>query len=266
MMITRKRFWATWAGRQLLVCAAGLAISLLPSAARAPAFWGVHFLEDAVSGEVVVGDVDPDSPAAAAGLQADDEVTYVNGEPADADTLRDALGDMPPGKRLPLTVRRNDKEQILYAVGRPESAFLFWHWQFATALTFLALAAVLIATQPLEPAPLWRPLAAGAVGFVLAAAVPTLGERAAWEVVWQPASAVVSGPYGPALPLEAAAALAGGALTVLAAFEVRAILFFRPPPPDLPGDAAAKFTPTAAPPRDPPPDHGLTEEARSPGR
>jgi hypothetical protein len=264
-MTPRKRFWTTWAGRQLLVCAAGLAVSLLPTWGRTQSFWGVQLVDDSDSGVVVVGDVDPASPAADAGLRPDDEVTTFNGRPLDAASLQGALEDMRPGQRLPLTVQRNNREQTLYAVGQPESALLLWHWQFATALTFLALGAVLIATQPLEPAPPWRPLAVGVVGFVLAAAVPALGPAASWEVLWRPPDALaVAGPDGPPLPLEAAAALVGAALVLTASFEIRNIIIARRTPVGPPADAADKFTPTPAPPAPPAP--GLKAAERWPGR
>jgi S1-C subfamily serine protease len=56
----------------------------------------------------LVGEVQPDSPAAQAGIQPGDVITRVNGAPIlDAEQLVDAVSNAGPGHELTLTIRRN---------------------------------------------------------------------------------------------------------------------------------------------------------------
>lgn len=92
---------------------------------------GVSFvtLDESVAAEhgatltdgALIVDVEADSPAATAGVQADDVVTAVNGEPVDAErTLRDRLVAYESGDTITLTVNRGGETlQIEVTLGEP---------------------------------------------------------------------------------------------------------------------------------------------------
>ncbi|MFN8378449.1 MAG: PDZ domain-containing protein [Anaerolineae bacterium] len=69
----------------------------------------------------MIVDVEADSPAAQAGVQANDVVTAVNGEPVDAEhTLRDRLVAYEAGDTITLTVNRGgDVQEIQVTLGEP---------------------------------------------------------------------------------------------------------------------------------------------------
>jgi len=71
----------------------------------------------------VLAEVQPDSPAARAGLRAGDVVTEVNGRPVQtASSLRARLGVLPVGETVELRVRRDDGEHSIRArIGEIES-------------------------------------------------------------------------------------------------------------------------------------------------
>ncbi len=75
--------------------------------------------EDSTQRGVVVGDVDPLSPARAAGLQPGDVLAAVNGTPVharfaeDLPAVRQQLAHLPIGEPVSLTVRRGTAEQTL---------------------------------------------------------------------------------------------------------------------------------------------------------
>jgi len=78
---------------------------------------GVALTDGALVTQVVEG-----SPAAEAGLQADDVITAVNGEPVDAErTLRDRLVAYEPGDSINLAVTRGDETLTIdVTLGQPE--------------------------------------------------------------------------------------------------------------------------------------------------
>ncbi len=66
---------------------------------------------EAAEGGVRIGRVQPDAPAALAGLETGDVIVAVGGEPTpDLGTLRDVLGRRDPGDRVKVKVRRGVKE------------------------------------------------------------------------------------------------------------------------------------------------------------
>ncbi|MCE7973789.1 MAG: PDZ domain-containing protein [Leptolyngbya sp. PLA1] len=70
---------------------------------------GIFFGEDE-RGTVRVGRVVPDSPAAAAGLKAGDQITAASGQPVrEADQLRGVINSASPGDTLELQVLRGDE-------------------------------------------------------------------------------------------------------------------------------------------------------------
>ncbi|OLB93746.1 MAG: hypothetical protein AUH30_19410 [Candidatus Rokubacteria bacterium 13_1_40CM_68_15] len=68
---------------------------------------------------VLVADVSPDGPAAAAGIRRGDVITAVDGKPVDdVGHFRNLVADTPPGTRVRLTVKRDGREEpIEVAVG-----------------------------------------------------------------------------------------------------------------------------------------------------
>ncbi len=71
-------------------------------------------LEPNVKG-VLIGDVFKNQPAEKAGFKRGDIVTSVDGKKvATANELRNAIAAIKPGKKVPITVIRNGKEQTLY--------------------------------------------------------------------------------------------------------------------------------------------------------
>src|SRR2546425_5299873 len=68
---------------------------------------------------VLVADVSPDGPAAAAGIKRGDVITAVDDKPVDdVGHFRNLVADTPPGTRVRLTVKREEREEpIEVAVG-----------------------------------------------------------------------------------------------------------------------------------------------------
>jgi S1-C subfamily serine protease len=93
-----------------------LGVAFQPLTAELAAELGLDVTEGAL-----IREVQADSPAAEAGLQADDIVTAVNGEPVDAErTLRDRLFAYEPGDVVTLDVlRAGEALQIEATLGEP---------------------------------------------------------------------------------------------------------------------------------------------------
>ena len=65
---------------------------------------------------VLINSVEPNGPAAKAGIQVGDVITALNGTPvADANTFRNTIASTQPGTDVTLTVNRNGKEMQLHA-------------------------------------------------------------------------------------------------------------------------------------------------------
>jgi len=88
-------------------------------------YLGVEF-ETQDEGALIVNVV-PDSPAAAAGVLADDRITAVNGEPVDAErTLRDRVRMYEPEDVITLTVIRGDGTQELEVTLSQVTGSMMW--------------------------------------------------------------------------------------------------------------------------------------------
>jgi putative serine protease PepD len=77
------------------------------------------------SGAATIEKVSPDTPADAAGLQAGDQVTAVDGKTIDSgDALREAIDAKKPGDKITLTIKRNGNERTVQVTlgQRPASA------------------------------------------------------------------------------------------------------------------------------------------------
>lgn len=78
-------------------------------------YLGVN-VEPAKGGKLAIVDVEPDSPAAKAGLQRGDVLSKANGlAPSNAEELRDLLESKAPGENLKLTVTRGSRRMELVA-------------------------------------------------------------------------------------------------------------------------------------------------------
>ena len=96
-----------------------------PALPGQPAYLGVH-LDSGPAGQLVIADVDPDSPAAKAGLRPGDVLEEIGGQkPTSAAFVGDLLRSMGPGDPLKLAVRRSsgpvELTVTLEAVSRPLS-------------------------------------------------------------------------------------------------------------------------------------------------
>jgi M6 family metalloprotease-like protein len=100
--------------------------SITPAGAKAstepsPAYLGI-LLDSHVLKDVVIADVDPDSPASRAGVQAGDLVKKLDGQAVkDGEALYEILGAKAAGETLELDLVRQDKPLALRAVLTPWS-------------------------------------------------------------------------------------------------------------------------------------------------
>jgi hypothetical protein len=98
--------------------------ALVPDAAAAGVWLGV-VINDHPASLLVIGAVDPDGPAAVAGLVAGDVIIAADGiELSDCDALIGHLADLQPGATVLLTVRRSDGEtaEVEVVLAEPRTA------------------------------------------------------------------------------------------------------------------------------------------------
>jgi membrane-associated protease RseP (regulator of RpoE activity) len=219
---------------EIVVCSVGLMASVIPFLVYTDPFWGVDgfaegepFATTRAPG-VTILKIEPGSPAASAGLQKGDRIVAVNGKPAEFATFRTLLAAIESGQRVTLEGRRGEEDLRLDYRGEPRflEGVLFLDWQFVAAPIFLALLLLHIATQPLEPPPLWRALLAmlGGLAVVTVAVIVEAGSSWPWTWVWQ-SKAISHAPDSRLhYPVTTAATLAGLALAFLGALGVRALL------------------------------------------
>jgi hypothetical protein len=143
---------------QILACLAVAAAGLVPVFHKNKPFWGLYGMSFG-DGPPHVHQVDDDSPAAAAGLRVGDVVLAVNGAPVDNAALSAALESLGPGEASRLRVKRGEAELDVTARGvEPPVALVYYPLVLHPVAGGVGLAAglLVLATQPLRPAPLWR--------------------------------------------------------------------------------------------------------------
>src|SRR5262249_36208015 len=146
-------------------------------------------------------------------------------------TFRQRLTNIQPGESIALDVKRHGQELQLASRGEQPTleGVLFLDWQFVSAPVFLVLLLLLIATQPLDPPPSWRPILCllGGLAAISVLVVVEVRQFAPWTAVWH--SKPINHTPPPALrySLAIATLLAGLTLSILGAFSVRAALIQR---------------------------------------
>jgi membrane-associated protease RseP (regulator of RpoE activity) len=229
---------------EIVVCMVGLSASVIPFLVYTDPFWGIGaftegepFAATSAPG-VTILQVDSGSPAASAGLQKGDRIVKVNGKPAGFAVFRNLLHAIEFGQAMTLEGQRGGEDLRLEFRGKPQvlEGVLFLDWQFVSAPVFLVLLLLHIATQPLDPPPLWREILTtlGGLAVVTATAIVEAGSSQPWTWVWQ--SKAISHAPSPGLhySLAAIAMLAGLILAFLGAFRVRAVLARRSSEPARP--------------------------------
>ncbi len=236
-------------GPTFLVCIVGFAASLVPGFVYTDPFWGVRGFTDKelfATGDspgVLITTIDSASPAASAGLRGRDRVVKVNGAQAAFGTFDQLLAGIQAGEPVTLDVIRGEQELRLVTEGENPKleAVLVLDWQFISAPVFLALLLVLIATQPLDPPPLWRACVVllGGLVVITATVIVEATQGIPWSAIWR--SKAISHGVSPAghYPLTGAALVLGLSLSILGALAVRAVLLHRTL---VPGSAISSAT------------------------
>lgn len=224
---------------EILLCAVGFAASLVPSAIYSDPFWGVDgfidrdFFAEAHAPGVKLIKIASGSPAAATGLKKGDRILSVSGRPATFHNLGQLLDEIRPGEEVTFDVRRDDKDLRLVQIGEKPtlSAVTVFDWQFVSAPLLLGLVLLLIATQSLNPVPLWRAIVVmlGGLSVVAATFVVELTRFLPWTIVWQ--TGRVANPPSNALhySLAGIVSAAGLLVAVFGAMSIRSALLSRLP-------------------------------------
>jgi hypothetical protein len=239
---------------EILVCLVGFAASVVPEFSYSDSVWGVHsfadkmpFVTDPTPG-VFVTHVALNSPVAAAGLKEGDYLLAVSGKPVEFATLRERLHAIQSGETVTFDVKRNgaDLQLVARAPAPSLEGVLVLDCQFVSAPVFLVLFLLLVATQPLEPPPLWREIVVtlGGLAVLVVAVVVELTRFIPWTIVRQWLTVTNGPPPRLHYSLLGVVSLAGLALAVLGAFSIRAHLVRKAnrPPSLLPEGAGERIT------------------------
>jgi hypothetical protein len=233
----------------IVVCLVGLSASVIPSFVYTDPIWGVSaFSDKELFGTedlpgIVVLRIDPGSPVASAGVQKGDRILKVNAKQPVMATFRRQLENILAGETLALDVRRKGQEMRLTYQGEVPTleGVLFLDWQFVAAPIFLVLLLVLIVTQPLEPPPWWRAILVllGGLAVLIVITVIELTQFIPWSIIWQSKAVSHGPPNGLHYLLVVLALLAGLALGILGAMEVRAVFMRKAHPEANAGNATS---------------------------
>ena len=235
-MNQKRQLWALYPA-QILVCLIGFVAGVVPSVVYTDPFWGVDGFMDkelfaiGASPGVVITQIASGSPAASIGLQNGDRIINMNGKQVDFGTFRQSLRNIQPGESIPLDVKRRGQEVQYASRGEVPTldCVLFLDWQFVCAPVFLVLLLLLIATQPLDPPPLWRAIlcVVGGLAVISVVVVVEVRQLMPWTAVWYSKSINHAPPSALHYSLALATLLAGLTLSILGAFSVRAVLIRR---------------------------------------
>jgi hypothetical protein len=180
---------------------------------------------------VIVTQIDSGSPLESAGMRPHDRVISFSGKPVPFSSFRELLAKIEPGEAITIDVKRGGKDVRLEYKGETPKleGVLFFDWQFVSAPACLVLLLLLVATQPLMPAPLWRAIIVILVGLAIVTATMVIEatQSLPWSWVWE--SKPIDHSPSPALhfTLAVMVLLAGLALSLLGALAVRAFLLRR---------------------------------------
>lgn len=155
------------AGLQIVACLAIAAAGLVPVAHKNKPFWGANGVSFD-GGPPRLHQVEDGSPAQAAGLQQDDVVLVVDGSPVDNSEMSAALEALGPGEETRLRVKRGESEVDLIVRGvEPPVAMIYYAtvWHPVVGGAGLVIGLLVLATQPLRPAPLWRSVVVSVIGL-----------------------------------------------------------------------------------------------------
>lgn len=155
---------------QAVACFFVAAAGLVPVVQENRPFWGLYCISFD-NGAPRVHQVDSDSAASAAGLRSDDVILSVNGSAADFTGLMAVMDRLQPGETATLRVKRGEAELDVTAAGvEPPIAAIYYPtvWHPIAGLVGLALGLMVVATQPLRPAPRWRASVLGVGGLAMA--------------------------------------------------------------------------------------------------
>jgi hypothetical protein len=189
---------------EIVACSLGLIASLIPGVVYTYPFWGANAYVDkelfsADPPGVIVRQIDAGSPVEAAGLRPHDRVISFNGKPVHFGSFREVLAEVEPGEPITIDVKRDGKDvRLEYRGETPKlEGVLFLNWQFVAAPAFLVLLLLLVATQPLMPAPLWRAILVTLVGLgiVTTTIVIEATHWLPWSWIWQSKS--IDHPFPP---------------------------------------------------------------------
>jgi len=152
---------------QMLASLAVAAAGLVPVVHKNKPFWGLY-AGSINHGPARIHQIDDDSPAKAAGLQRQDIILAVNGVAVDNLAMSAAFAALGPGDEARLRVKRGEAELDIAVRGvEPPVALIYYPtaWHPVAGGAGLALVLLVLATQPLRPAPLWRPTIVVLVGL-----------------------------------------------------------------------------------------------------
>ena len=231
-MILRRLFCGPCVA-EIVISFLGLVASLVPSVVYTYPFWGAKayvdkelFSNDAPG--LIVMQIDSGSPLALAGMRPHDRVISFNGKPVSFSSFCELLAKIEPGEAITIDVKRDGKDVRLEYKGETPKleGVLFFDWQFVSAPAFLVLLLLLVATQPLMPALLWRAIIVILVGLatVTATIVIEAAQSVPWSWVWEAKLIDRAPSLALHLALAVTVLLAGLALSLLGALGVRAFL------------------------------------------
>ena len=160
-------------------------------------FWGVERASVSGVDGVTISSIAADSPAAAAGFKEGDQLMSINGRKVGFYDISHVWKTLPVGSQVEFRVERKlpdpekkwppPKETLNLNVKRtsdPIGGRMYMEWQLIYGIAFFVVGAVVIATQPLGSALLWRGTLV-ALGFAALLICLFLVQWSLWTLVWQ---------------------------------------------------------------------------------